>query len=266
MKKRSSVLSPVGLLRPLGLLAALVLAGCGGGGGGTSSSATEMGSLYLGTGGAREFWALSLSQTGGGKEFYALSFPGAALSSAEVLIYSGSLSLGSQGSASVASLLAYRENASLRSGSAAFRDVSVQSLDVTFTLNDASAPPESARFTATQASPVNALAGSWSGRWIDGLRSNSAFSLPGVAPNGKTLITPLAGCSGVELGFGPFDTASGLYRVQIRYPNSTQCYDRDNKTLHGLAAVQGAGAQQQLRLVAVDSSGSGISFVGRPSP
>jgi len=247
------------------LMTAGLLTACGGGGGGSPAPvATEMAAFYLGAADAREFWAVS-APSGAGREFYAVSYPGQAFTSSAAMIYSGSVVLGIQGGATLAVLNANRENGSTRTGSASFKDVSARAMEASFTLNDASDVMESASFTATQGSPLDALTGAWSGRWTDGLRSNSALALTGLAAGGKFFITPLAACPDVELSLDALPATPGLYRVQLKYPTNEQCFDRNNRTLNGLAVVHVAGGQQQLRLVAVDSvgSGSGISFVGR---
>lgn len=251
----------------LGLGAAVLLSACGGGGGGSAPSATQMAHFYTGSSGSRDFWVLAASQVGTGREFYAISHPGAALSSTAAVIYSGTAKLGSQGEATVSPLNAQLENGRLRSGSATLSNVSTTGLGGTFVLSDISDAESRLSYSASRVGTVDALAGAWSGRWLDGSNSNAAFSFTAPSAGARTLITPLAACPGIELVFGAFDAASGLYRVQLKYPNEEQCTAlRDNKTLSGLAAVHGSGVQQELRFVAVDESGSGISFVGRRAP
>jgi hypothetical protein len=250
--------------------AGLLLASCGGGGGSPpTGTSTQLAGLYLGSSGGREVWAVA-ARGNAGQEFYAVSHLGSALGSSAAVVYSGAASLGTQGEATVVPVRASLEDGSLRSGTATLSHVSATTLSAGFLLNDDSAPQFRASYsaTATPTTPsVDALAGSWTGSWLDSGSSNTAFQWTAPPLGGKASITPLAACPGIEIAFSALDAGSGLYRVQLKYPNEEQCTARrDNKTLSGLAAVHGAGLSQELRFTAVDASGSGIIFVGRRAP
>jgi hypothetical protein len=67
-------------------------------------------------------------------------------------------------------------------------------------------------------------------------------------------------CSGVSLRLGAWQATSRLYPVQLDYPVSQTGCVRQNTQLKGWAFVQLKETKQILRFMAVDITGSGISF------
>lgn len=240
-----------------------LLAACGGGGGGgtptpsanvSPGAATSWAGPYVSS--DEGYWALAVSQ-GNSLDLLAVRH----VTASSVVIYSGVLSLGSDGAAAVSGLKAMRADGSLRSGLATLTGVSDTAHSAVYTLNDASAPVEvSPTLTGLQRQPLNALAGNWTGAWLDGLvGSNASIALNNVS-SGATVTAQALGCPQVEISFGAYLAASGVYRTTIDYPNTTECTLRRGQSLAGWAWVRAVGASQRLELVAIDPQGSGIVF------
>ena len=249
-----------------------LLTACGGGGGGSGPPAagtptpaadsptatpTVLASAYVGTVNSQGFWAVVASGQNG-LELLAMNYNDVALSG---VLYSGNVLAGVNGGAAASGLRTMRADGNVRDGTASISGASLTGFVASFDANT----EDAAIHQAMAVLPVDSLAGDWTGRWADGLRRNSTLALTGLAAGGKIFISPLANCPDVALSLDALPATPGLYRVQLKYPNNEQCFDRNNRTLNGLAVVHVTGGQQQLRLVAVDSagSGSGISFVGR---
>ena len=144
----------------------------------------------------------------------------------------------------------------VRDGTASFSGVSLAGFLASF---DAHIPLDAASHQAVSVLPVDAVAGDWTGRWVDAADSNTSLSLRVLAGVGSVLIN-VPNCSGVNLSLGAWQAASRLYPVQLDYPVSQTGCGRQNTQLKGWAFVQQTGAKQMFRFMAVDTSGSGISF------
>jgi hypothetical protein len=236
---------------------------CGGGGG-------TQGALVIAPNGVATSWAGPYLSNDEG--YLALAVPqGSALdmlavryvTSTSVVIYSGALSLGMDGAASVSGLKAMRANGSLRSGLAALTGVSATTHSAVYTLNDLSDSQEvSPLLSGQQRQALDALNGSWTGTWVDGMvGANPVMALDNVS-SGATLTKDILGCRNVTISFGAYLAASGVYRTTINYLDNTDCTHRRGQTLTGWAFVHVTGGVQRLHLLAVDSRGSGISFRG----
>jgi hypothetical protein len=94
---------------------------------------------------------------------------------------------------------------------------------------------------------------------VDNVDSNVSLSLRGLA-GGGTVFIDVPNCSRVSLSLGAWQAASRLYPVQLDYPDSQTGCGRQNTQLKGWAFVQLKETKQILRFMAVDTSGSGISF------
>jgi len=238
-----------------------LLAACGGGGGGgtppvtpSAGASTSWAGPYVS--GDESYFALAV-QDGQALELRAVRY----LNPTSVIIYSGPLALGNEGAAGVPSLKAMRADGSLRTGFATLTGVSAAAHSAVFTLNDASDSLQvSPALSGLQQQPVDALCGSWTGTWVDGLvGSNTAIVLSNVG-GGATVNVQALGCGGVSVTFGLYLSSAGVYRTTISYPNTTECSHRRGHSLTGWTFVRAAGAAQTMDLVAIDSQGSGIVF------
>ena len=246
-------------------LSSMVLVGlltaCGGGGGGSAPPAadtptpTVLASAYVGTASSPGFWAV-VQSTPTGNEFFAMNYNGVASSSVSTTLYSGKVLVGVNGGAAASGLRTMRADGTVRDGTASFSAASLTGFVASF---DASVPLDAASHPATAVLPEDAVAGDWTGRWVDAADSNTSLSLRGLA-GGGTFPINVPKCSGVSLRLGAWQAASGLYPVQLDYPVSQTGCVRQNSQLKGWAFVQQTGAKQTLRFMAVDTTGSGISF------
>jgi hypothetical protein len=244
----------------------LVLAGlltaCGGGGGGSAPPAadtptpTVLASAYVGTASSPGFWAVVQSTQSGG-EFLAMNYNGIASSSVSTMLYSGKVQAGVNGAVTVSGLRTMRAKAidPVRDGTASISGASLTGFVASFDANT----NEAANHQATAVLPVDAVAGDWTGRWVDNVDSNVSLSLRGLA-GGGTVFIDVPNCSRVSLSLGAWQAASRLYPVQLDYPDSQTGCGRQNTQLKGWAFVQLKETKQILRFMAVDTSGSGISF------
>lgn len=239
--------------------------GVAGGGGGigadsaapapdNSSVPTVLASVYVGTSGSSGFWAVTQS-TQAAREFLAMNYNGNASSSVSTTLYSGSLLAGVNGSARSSGLRTMRANGSVRDGEVSFSEVSLVGLKASF---DASISAEAADYQAQAVTPVDAVAGNWSGRWVDGVNSNASLSLSGLVAGG-TVSVNVGNCS-VQVTVAAWQPASGLYAVQVGYPGNQTLCPRQGTALKGWAFVQQMPDKKRLQFMAVDASGSGISF------
>ena len=247
-------------------LTSLVLAGlltaCGGGGGGSAPPAadtptptpTVLASAYVGTASSPGFWAVVQSTQSGG-EFLAMNYNGVASSSVSTTLYSGKVQAGVNGAVAASGLRTMRADGTVRDGTASFSEASVSGFAARF---DALISAEAASHSALAVAPLDAVAGNWAGRWVDGVSSNTNLSLPGLASGGTAVFT-VANCNS-QLTVGPWQAASGLYAVQLTYPINQNLCLRQGTQLKGWAFVQLKETKQILRFMAVDTSGSGISF------
>ena len=246
----------------------MVLAGlltaCGGGGGGSAPPAAEtptptptpsvLASAYVGTVGSQGFWAV-VNGTQAGGDLLAMNYIGDASSSVRTTLYSGKVLAGVNGAASASGVRTMRADGTVRDGTASFSGVSLTGLVASFDANT----NEAANHQATAVLPVDAVAGDWTGRWVDNVDSNVSLSLRGLA-GGGTVFIDVPNCSRVSLSLGAWQAASRLYPVQLDYPDSQTGCGRQNTQLKGWAFVQLKETKQILRFMAVDTSGSGISF------
>ncbi len=261
-------MNPLELTSRLSRLAAAfalgcLLAACGGGGGGGSvtppvttpaGASTSWAGPYVSA--DESYFALAV-QDGQTLELRAVRY----LNATSAIIYSGPLALGNEGAADVPSLKAMRADGSSRTGFASLTGVSAVAHSAVFTLNDASDSLQvSPVLSGSQRQPVDALSGTWTGTWVDGLvGSNTAIALSNVG-GGISVNIQALGCSGVSIAFGPYLSQAGVYRTTIAYPNTTECSLRRGQSLTGWAWVRAVGAAQRLDLVAIDSQGSGVVF------
>lgn len=238
-----------------------LLAACGGGGGSVTPPVTTSAGASTSWAGPyvsadESYFALAV-QDGQALELRAVRY----LNATSAIIYSGPLALGNEGAADVPSLKAMRADGSSRTGFASLTGVSDVAHSAVFTLNDASDSLQvSPVLSGSQRQPVDALSGTWTGTWVDGLvGSNTAIALSNVG-GGISVNMQALGCSGVSIAFGPYLSQAGVYRTTITYPNTTECSLRRGQSLTGWAWVRAVGAAQRLDLVAIDSQGSGIVF------
>ena len=248
-------------------LFSLVLAGlltaCGGGGGGSAPPAadtptptpTVLASAYVGTASSPGFWAV-VQSTQAGDEMLAMNYIGDASSSVRTTLYSGKVLAGVNGAAAATGLRTTRADGTVRDGTATVSGASLTGLVASF---DSNIPLDAASHQAVSVLPVDALAGDWTGRWVDAADSNTRLNLRGLAGGGSVLIN-VPKCSGVNLRLGAWQAASRLYPVQLDYPVSQTGCVRQNTQLKGWAFVHPKDTKQILRFMAVDTTGSGISF------
>lgn len=238
-----------------------LLAACGGGGGGSPPPAadinapTVLASAYVGTSNSPGFWAVAPS-TQAGREVLAMNYNGNASNSVSTTLYSGTLLAGVNGLATASALRTMRADGTVRDGTASLSGASLSVFQANF---DASIPLDAASHTAAAVLPEDAVSGDWTGRWVDGADSNTSLNLRGLAGGGSVLID-VTTCTGVSLRLGAWQTASRLYSVQVDYPVSQTGCARQNTQLKGWAFVQQTGTKHILRFMAVDATGSGISF------
>ena len=246
---------------------ACVLAACGGGGGGGSGDGGRGAVDALPSSGVATAWGgpyvsvdlayvAAAIERGSRLDFYAIKYANAS----SVRIYSGPLTLGFNGSASVSPLNAMLENGSLRSGLGDLSGVSASSQTGVFSLTDGSAPPDVYRdILGSARSGLNEIGHPWTGTWIDGLDGIGTLSLPALAEGGQVTFTAL-GCSGIVLSVGSYVATRGAYPVAVTYPDTTACVPRQDASLQGLAFVHSVSGRKRLEIVVVDSQGSGIAF------
>ena len=208
-------------------------------------------------------------------DFFALHFR----SSTNPDIYSGKLSMGSNGAANVttAGLRAY-VGGGVKLGTASLTNSSLQTfsgifnvasqLPLSFTV---SAPGTDVYQVSSQAS-LSALQGSWAGTWSDGLSTtgvSSPFTIAISSLGAMTLSTAstVNSCQ-LSASITPISTVN-MYKVALTIPLLTGCVRTDGKfsdlVLSGVAVVYKspmAGKTSRLELMAVDAAGSGMSFRG----
>ena len=257
------------------VLLVLVLAGCGGGGGdANTSSATAIEGLYSGSLASKEF----LSVVTPDKYWYGLHFRTASNPD----IYSGQLDVSTNGAATTSSsgLRAFLSG-NLRSGTASLAGASLRSYSGTLnlvelpslvaqTLNVSLAAPSQNTFQYSTAAQISDIQGAWSGIWSDGL------SVFGTIESPKLINISTAGTTGnVTLTNRIFgDTCSttitltpradvSIYTLVISIADSTSCR-RPDTVLNGVAIVYASPitGEKRLDLIAIDSTGSGVSFRG----
>lgn len=248
-----------------------LLTACGGGGGGSAPPSadtptpmptptptpTVLASAYVGTASSPGFWAV-VQSTQVGDELLAMNYIGDASSSVSTVLYSGKVQAGVNGAVTVSALRTMRAKAvdPVRDGTASISGASLTGFVASF---DANIPLDAASHQAVSVLPVDTVSGDWTGRWVDNVNVNSSLSLRGLAGGGTVLIN-VPNCSGVKLSLGAWQAASRLYPVLLDYPDSQTGCGRQNTQLKGWAFVQLKDTKQTLRFMAVDTTGSGISF------
>jgi hypothetical protein len=208
-------------------------------------------SAYVGTVNSQGFWAVVASGQNG-LELLAMNYNDVALSG---VLYSGTVLAGVNGGAAASGLRTMRANGKVRDGTASISGASLSGFEASFDANT----DDAAIHPAMAVLPVDAVAGDWTGRWVDAADSNTSLSLRNLA-GGVTVPINVPKCSGVSLRLGAWQAASPLYSVQLDYPVSQTGCGRQNTQLKGWAFVQQEGSQHILRFMAVDATGSGISF------
>lgn len=263
-------------------LAVLVgLVGCGGGGGG-GAGAPQTGSenvaapvttvvkgFYSGTLGSKELISVVTPDL----SFFTLHFR----SSNNPDLYSGKLNLGVNGvaSATSAGLLAYVGGVlNPKPGTAAITDASllafngIFNMDSQLPLNFSVAAPLSSHYPVSQST----LAGSWSGIWSDGL-SLAGVPIPftiAISSSGNMGLLTAATVNSCELTASIVPIASeNIFSVSMSIPVRTGCVrtvgKQNGASLNGVAVIYKSPDSLKtwrLDLVAVDASGSGMSFRG----
>lgn len=260
-------------------LALLVgLAGCGGGGGGVgppppvnsggaSPEPTVMQGVYSGKIGDDDFVSLVVPATDLAKvKWYGLTFR-----PMQTDIYSGELTLRSDGIATSNSLMAYLGNV-LKSLNGGLTGASLNAYSGSLTIppsvtpvvftSTAKKPPI---FDAAQAAVLNDLDGDWSGNWGDGLESSRSLLIRFAPSAGKLILSSPSGFLGCTLTSesSAIPTSSGnFFAVTLRFEyQSGQVCARNGQTLSGVAAVyKPTPSTSRLVVIALDPSGRGISF------
>lgn len=249
------------------------LSGCGGGGGGAAPAADSVGTatqvavVYAGTGSegtglTREFLAISRSRGQSLYDLYALASATSLSGQPSALVYSGRLVAGVDGQAQVLDLRRMDGLGTVQAATASLSQVSAKGLQGVF---DAGDPSRQSRVAAQAvAAAGDGIAGNWTGTWIDGGNSNTRYTISvATAPvaDASIALAEVSNCAGIELVLGRYESASGVYPVQINYPSqATLCGARQGQRLNGVAVVYAVGAATRLALLAVDAAGSGISF------
>jgi len=259
-------------------LAVLVgLAGCGGGGGGGVPQAgnenivapvpTVIKGFYTGTLGSKELISVVMPDL----DFFALHFR--SLSNPD--IYSGKLSMGLNGVSNVTSagLFAYVSGV-LKLGSATLTDGSLQTysgmlnVDSQLPLNFTVSAPASSVYPVSQ----DTLQGRWSGIWSDGLSITGAqipFAID-ISTSGNMVLVSAPTVNSCELT-ASIKPVSGVntFSVAMTIPVMTGCVRTVDKQsgalLNGVAVIYkspDSAKAWRFDLVAVDATGSGISFRG----
>jgi hypothetical protein len=259
------------------------LAACGGGGGGVAGGGTPpsvnsggvspeptvMQGIYSGKIGDDDFVSLVVPATDLAKvKWYGLTFR-----PLQTDIYSGELTLGSDGVATASNLIAYLGNVaiSLNGGiTGASLDAYSGSMTippsvtpVVFT-SAANKPPI---FDAVQSAVLADLDGDWSGDWIDGLDSSRRLLIRFSPSAGKRILSSPSGFLGCTLSSesSATPTSSGnFFAVTLRFDQQIgQACARVGQTLSGFAAVyKPTPSTSRLEVIALEPSGRGISFRG----
>jgi hypothetical protein len=258
------------------------LAGCGSGGIGPDAPQvskepeavtipTVTRGFYSGTLDSKEI----LSFVTPDQDFFALHFR----SSTNPDIYSGKLSMGLNGAANVtnAGLRAY-VGGGLKLGTASLTNSSLQTFSGIFNvasqlpLNFTVSAPATDVYQVSSEASLSALQGSWAGTWSDGLSTtgvSSPFTIAISSSGAMTLSTSstVNSCQ-LSASLTPISTVN-IYKVALTIPLLTGCVRTDGKfselMLNGVAVIYKspiAGKTSRLELMAVDASGSGMSFRG----
>lgn len=262
---------------------AWMLAGCGGGGAtGVAPEAkdqaqsvpTVLRGVYRGTLNGKEFLSVITPE----RDWYALYFESLAFGNPD--IFSGKLSPGVDGQASIASVRVYQIDKSAQplTGSASITAASALGFGVSLSgitsaqgdalIFSAVAPASTSYDPASVASDA-ALQGRWMGTWYDGHSSNkSALHL--AFDRSVISVTALNNCDLSSLALTPISGVN-LFSVALHIPEATLCTRTRGHTggvdLSGVAFLSKsplAGASWRLDLIAVDEAGSGISFHSDP--
>ena len=265
-------------------IAASALHGCGGGGGvpdnpstpavpSTPASApassvttpsnvpTVLQGVYAGTSAGREF----VSAVTPDRDWFALYFL-----TGNPEIYSGRISMGVDGAAEIAypGLLAF-QNGRVQSASAKFSGASAQTYRMDLK-NISAADGQPLSVTALALAPLGSLQGNWTGTWSD---ANSSTMLARVTISGQTDISfgGTVNYCAMSATLAPMP-GTLLLRLDLRIARLTGCARSENQingvTLSGVAFAYALPQTGNLRLemLAVDSSGSGISFRAERQP
>jgi len=249
------------------LLFLTLLTGCGGGGSAPQVNtvlpvATVMQGVYGGSFDGHEF----VSAVTPGSDWFALYF----LSTIPE-IYSGKIILGLNQLASIPSpgVRAF-QNGNLLSGGARFVGASADQYNLSldgFTSADAKA----LSFNASTVLAIGSLPGSWTGTWADSFNNKTrAASVLNFSPSGVTTsfdFFSICERPGSMPVLSLTSLSDGIYSVKLQIPQITAC-DRTPIValeLNGVAFVHASslpGKTLRLDLIAVDSTGSGVSFRG----
>ena len=251
------------------LLLLALQTGCGGGGGGTTPTpnpalpvATVMQGVYAGSLDGHEF----VSAVTPDADWFALYF----LSTIPE-IYSGKIVLGLNQLASIPSpgVRAF-QNGNLLSGGARFVGASADQYNLSLD-GFTSADTKVLSFNASTVVTVGSLPGSWTGTWTDSLDSKTrAASVLNFSPSGVTTSFDFfSNCDrpGSMPVLSLTSLSDGIYSVKLQIPQITAC-DRTPVVaveLNGVAFVHASslpGKTLRLDLIAIDSTGSGVSFRG----
>ena len=258
----------------LGLLCLMVFASCGGGGDGGQviQTPTAIKGVYIGAIASNEFFSVVTPDL----DWYSLHFR----STASIDIYSGKLKLGANGGAASTGtgLLAYMNN-ELRTGSASLTDATLQMYSGVLNLDSKSGFPAQSLsvsvrvpgtgiYQASRQAQNSDLQGLWLGIWSDGLSKTGDASVA-ISASGELTLTGsgLVNHCGFTAMLTPI-TDVNIYTAVISIPPLTGCERTSNKpngvVLRGVAVVyvSPTSGKMRLDLIAVDSTGSGISFRG----
>ena len=117
--------------------------------------------------------------------------------------------------------------------------------------------PESTVYSSSAPAVLDDIQGTWSGRWKDGYGFTEASIT--ISNSGTSTLSTLNYCElrpdiAVILG-------ANIFKVTLAIPNSLNC-DRGGDLLTGVAVIYKSplDGKKRLDMVAVDATGSGISF------
>lgn len=250
------------------------LAACGGGGaptlvnsGGVSPEPTVMQGVYSGKIGNDDFVSLVVPTADLAKvKWYGLTFR-----PLQTDIYAGELTLGAGGVATSSNLMAYLGNV-LTSLNGGITEASLNAYSGSLTIPPSVTPvvfntvaKKPPVFDASQPAALIDLDGDWRGDWIDGLDSSRGLLIRFSPSTGKRILSSPSGFLGCTLSgeSSVTPTSSGnFFAVTLKFEHqSGQICGRIGQTLSGVAAVyKPTPSTSRLEVIALDSSGRGISF------
>lgn len=245
------------------------LAACGGGGGGGGGGTPPPDSANVSAPVPTRIMGLYSSGSDVGEivsvvtpdlDFYALYFRSAVTPD----IFSGKLDLALNGAANSTSAgIFYDKNnitpTPVSNVAASFTNSSL--LTYTTSLFDGSlqrlSAPDSTVYSSSAPAVLDDIQGTWSGRWKDGYGFTEASIT--ISNSGTSTLSTLNYCElRPVIAVIP---GANIFKVTLAIPNSLNC-DRGGDLLTGVAVIYKSplDGKKRLDMVAVDATGSGISF------